>query len=219
MNGKAKEGKVRVVVDLREAQNEVPKILSNLGVQVVTQRLKVGDYQISDRVIVERKTTRDFLHSIEDGRLFKQASDMVEHFDRPVLIVEGRLLYSLSSFKPNAIRGALSSLILDYGIPILITIDASDTAAFLAIMAKHEQLDSKEVFRLPKRRAKTLTDRQEIIVSELPGVGLKLAQGLLRHFGTIERLATASEEELIKVEKIGWKRAREIRKVLTSEYK
>ncbi|MEM2926360.1 MAG: ERCC4 domain-containing protein, partial [Candidatus Bathyarchaeia archaeon] len=89
MNGKAKEGKVRVVVDLREAQNEVPKILSNLGVQVVTQRLEVGDYQISDRAIVERKTTRDFLHSIEDGRLFKQASDMVEHFDRPVLIVEG----------------------------------------------------------------------------------------------------------------------------------
>ncbi|MBS7627229.1 hypothetical protein KEJ36_00115, partial [Candidatus Bathyarchaeota archaeon] len=128
MNRKTKVGNVRIVVDLREATNEVVKILSNLGVKVVTQRLEVGDYQLSDRVIVERKTTRDFLHSIEDGRLFKQASDMVDHFDRPVLIIEGRLLYSLSSFKPNSIRGALSSLILDYGIPVLITIDASDTA-------------------------------------------------------------------------------------------
>jgi Fanconi anemia group M protein len=218
MDGKSKEEKVRIIVDIREAHNEVTRRLSEIGVLVVPSRLEVGDYQLSDRLIVERKTTRDFLSSIKDGRLFAQASEMVKYFEKAVLIVEGRLLYSLSSFSPKAIRGSLSSLILDYGISVLITIDASDTAGMLATMAKHEQLGSKGALRHPKKRAKTLMERQEIIVSELPGVGLKLAQELLRHFGSIERLATASEDELMKVEGIGAKRAREIRRVMTSVY-
>lgn len=67
---------------MRDALNALP------GVRVAVSRLKLGDYQVDDRLLVERKTLQDFALSVLDGRLFSQAARLAAS-DIPVALVEG----------------------------------------------------------------------------------------------------------------------------------
>ncbi|BAA31018.1 90aa long hypothetical DNA excision repair protein [Pyrococcus horikoshii OT3] len=86
-------------------------------------------------------------------------------------------------------------------------------------MAKREQEERKREVRIRgEKKALTLAERQRMIVESLPNVSTTLARRLLRHFGSVEKVFTASVPELMKVEGIGEKIAREIRRVITSPY-
>jgi Fanconi anemia group M protein len=209
----------RIIVDHREVPSGIVDELVRLGVDVEPRQLKVGDFIISDRTGVERKTVGDFLQSIIDKRLMSQGRALRETFERPVLILEGDDLYSHRAIHPNAIRGCLAALAVDLGIPMLWTKDERETALILAAMARREQLAGRREVAVrgePKRL--TLPEYQRFIVEGLPGVSAVLAKRLLEHFGTVERVMCASEEELRQVHGIGRKKAREIRKILTSAY-
>ncbi|MCD6518302.1 MAG: hypothetical protein J7M05_00050 [Anaerolineae bacterium] len=69
-----------------------------------------------------------------------------------------------------------------------------------------------------KRRSPSPQRQVRYLVEDLPGIGPQTADTLLRHFGTLERLFGASEEELRQVPGIGPKRARAIRELLTLPY-
>ena len=62
---------------------------------------------------MERKTTMDFIQSIIDGRLFRQAIRMKRRFGFSVLIIEGDTLYNTPiDIHPHSIKGALVNLVL-----------------------------------------------------------------------------------------------------------
>ncbi len=212
---------VHVLVDHRERASGIVRYLREFGDVVITvKELPVGDYVVSDRVAIERKSAADFVQSIIDGRLFEQAAKLADHFAKPVIIVEGRDIYTVRNVHPNAIRGAIASLVLDYGIPVIFTRDERETAAYIRALARREQLELNREPRLRgEKRILSLPEMQRFIVESLPFVGPKLARQLLKHFGTVERVFTASERELAQVEGIGPKRAKEIRRVLTEEYR
>ncbi|HIP74984.1 MAG TPA: DEAD/DEAH box helicase [Thermococcus paralvinellae] len=207
-----------IYVDSRELKSQVPKYLKELGVNVEVKTLDVGDYIVSEDVAVERKSANDFIQSIIDGRLFDQVKRLTEAYIKPVIIIEGQL-YGIRNVHPNAIRGALAAVTIDWGVPILFSSDAKETAQFIYLMAKREQEDRrKEVAVRSEKKALTLADRQRLIVEGLPYVSATLAKRLLRHFGSVERVFTAKESELMEVEGIGEKIAREIRRVITAPY-
>jgi len=52
------------------------------------------------------------------------------------------------------------------------------------------------------------------ILSEFPGISYKKAKRLLKRFGNLKRIFNASELELQKVEGIGLKLARNIKRIL-----
>jgi len=211
--------KVKVIADHREIPSGVVRELTKLGVEVEARQLDVGDFILSDRVGVERKSVKDFLQSIVDKRLMEQAQRLGETFERPMLILEGEGLYSLRAIHPNAIRGALSALAIDFGIPILPTRDEKETAAVLAIVARREQLEqTREVAIRGSARKLTLPEQQRFVVEGLPGISAVLAKRLLEHFESVERMMGASEKELQEVHGIGTEKAREIRKVLSALY-
>jgi len=175
---------------------------------------------LSDRVGVERKTVGDFLQSIVDKRLLEQAKQLGESFERPIMILEGEGLYSRRAIHPNAIRGALAALAVDFGISILPTRDEGETAAVLMAIARREQVEqAREVSIRGERKALTLPEQQQFVVEGLPGVSAVLAKRLLEHFETVGLVMSASERELREVRGIGKEKAREIRKVLGSRYK
>ena len=89
---------------------------------------------------VELKQVPDFVASIIDGRLLEQVRDLKKNFERAVVIIEGEEdIYSVRKVHANAIRGMLASIVLDFGVPILYTKNARDTAGLLAVMARREQ--------------------------------------------------------------------------------
>jgi ERCC4-type nuclease len=56
-------------------------------------------------------------------------------------------------------------------------------------------------------------------VGNIPGVGPKLARSLLAHFKSVRNIANADKSELVKVDKIGKKKADAIHSTLNALYK
>ncbi len=217
----AKTNAVRVFVDQREIRSHVAHALEKLGIDVTLTTLEVGDYVVSDRVGIERKTAEDFLSTLLDGRdLFGQVSDLKRAYDRPLIIIEGEGIYTARQVHPNVIRGVLAAITIDFGVPIIFSRDEGDTAALISVIAKREQVDSKREINLHgKKSAATLKEQQEYLVSAISEIGPVVARNLLRHFGSVEKVMTASREELMKVELVGPKTADRIKEVVSGEYK
>ncbi len=216
-NGGA-EASALVYVDSRE--RTMAKRLEALGIGIVLKVLEVGDYVISDRVAIERKTAADFVDSLvgADRDLFRQVGDLTRTYERPLLILEGRDLYA-RQVHPNAIRGALVSIAVDFGISIIPTEDEEETASVIALIARREQQDRKAPSVHGRKTARTLKEQQEDLISSIPGVGPVVARKLLKCFGSVEKVATAPPEALQEVELVGPKTAERIREVVGGEYK
>jgi Fanconi anemia group M protein len=208
----------RIYVDPRE--RGMAKLLEARGMEVTLRNLDVGDYVVSDRVAIERKTASDFVASIIDPErnLFRQIGDLSRSYDRPILILEGRDLYT-RQVNPNSIRGALLTVAVEYGVPIIPTEDQDETASVIALLVNREQKEGHDPKLHGHKTARTLKEQQEYLISAIPSVGPRVARNLLKHFGSIERIMTASQEELHEVEMVGPKIAERIRELVGGEYK
>ncbi|MFB6086341.1 MAG: DEAD/DEAH box helicase [Halodesulfurarchaeum sp.] len=218
------EDHVEIVIDQRELDAHIARKLSKVdGVTTRLETLEVGDYVLSDRVAVERKSISDFLSTLLDGgdrALFEQAGNLSRHYARPVLLVEGEGdLYGERNVHPNAIRGALASLAVDFGISVLFTREEDDTAALLETIARREQEDrDREVSVHGESAAKTLTEQQEYVISAIADIGPVTARSLLEALGSVERVLTADAETLEEVDGVGEVTAERIREVAGSDY-
>ena len=207
-----------VFADTREGNSKVIRHLSEMEIDVKVQAMAVGDYQESDEVVIERKTAKDFVDSIVDKRLFKQARSLMEEFKRPLIILEGDDLYN-GMINPNAIRGSIASIALDFGISIIPTRNAQDTAAMIKRIAIREQSGEKTPIQIrTDKKPVNLWEQQLFIIESLPNIGPVNAKNLLEHFGTVANIINASESQLQEVEGIGKKTAANIRKVVDSKY-
>lgn len=209
--------KVRVIVDSREIFSETVAELYSLDCEIIEKTISVGDYVCSDRVCVERKTAEDFTASIIDGRLFTQLKNISEHYEKPVLIIEGRNFFS-RNINPNAVYGALAACV-DFGVAIFHSSSPRETAKIIYFIAKREQLEEKrDVTFKSKPKPKKINEMQLAMVASLPFVNTVLAKRLLKHFKTPKNVFCASERELKKIEGIGEKKARAIWKILNKEW-
>ena len=207
-----------VFADTREGNSKVIRHLSEMEIDVKVQAMAVGDYQVSDEVVIERKTAKDFVDSIVDKRLFKQARSLMEEFKRPLIILEGDDLYN-GMINPNAIRGSIASIALDFGISIIPTRNAQDTAAMIKRIAIREQSGEKTPIQIrTDKKPVNLWEQQLFIIESLPNIGPVNAKNLLEHLGTVANIINASESQLQEVEGIGKKTAANIRKVVDSKY-
>ncbi|MBI4145359.1 DEAD/DEAH box helicase [Candidatus Woesearchaeota archaeon] len=212
--------KVRIFADYREKASGVVKELVEQGVDISLEMMPSADYVLSPRVAIEFKTCQDFVDSIIDGRLLEQLKALKEHYERPIIVVEGAEdIYALRNVHPNAIRGMLATIAVSYGIPILRTKDFKDTAGLLISIAKREQSGEKRDFAPhADKKPMTLKESQEYVVSSLPNIGPNLAKELLKAFGSVKNVINASDEELKKVEGVGEKKAQGIKDVSEKEY-
>ncbi|MBI4655864.1 MAG: hypothetical protein HY746_03850 [Elusimicrobia bacterium] len=217
-NEQSKHNNLSIKIDFREKDSNVGKILAELyGFQIIEDNLKIGDYLIGNDVIVERKTAIDFSQSIIDGRLFRQAKIMQQVFNLPLFIIEGKNVFDTSvNIHPNAVKGALVSLTLAWRIPVLFSTDYTDTALLLWLIASQNYDFHADISARPGRRPKRLLGRQLYILQGLPGVGPKLAEALLNHFGSIAKVITASDKELTDIHGLGRIKAQKIKTIVNS---
>ena len=213
---------VEIVVDQRELDSNIAKDLSTReGVETRLETLAVGDYVLSDRVAVERKSVADFLDTLTGGdrSLFEQIGDLSRAYARPILILEGEGIYEERNVHPGAIRGALASLAVDFDVSVLQTRDEDDTAELLETIATREQTErERSVSVHGGKSAKTLAEQQEYVVSAIADIGPVTARTLLEEFGTVEAVMTAREDDLLEVSGVGSVTAERIRDVVGSAY-
>lgn len=206
-----------VIVDRRERNGELLSCLEREGVGITLETLPVGDYAISDRVCIERKTVQDFESSIMSGRMFDQLGRLRESYEAPIVLIEGNM--GNARLSKRAINGAIAAIYVDYGIEVVFSGSATESAEMIAHIAAHEQEDTK---RMPSMKGglKAHSDGQfrEYVIGNLPGVGPKTAKTLLQHFGTVRDIANADVNALMKIENIGRKKAESIERILKGQY-
>ena len=210
-----------LIISATKPLGRTARMLAELGIRIVPIEEDEGNvdrYVCGQRLAIERRTGSTFLRGIMEKTLFTSAIYLREHFRMPVLIVEGQVNYEYSMFDPQAIRGALSSMMLMYAINVLSTPDLEETVNLIAMMARQEQIGIPDISLIPKRKATDLPDMQRRIVEMLPGCGMVMARDLLQHFGDIRRIVNATEAELRSMRGLGAKKAAEMHRVLNTEY-
>ncbi|MBI5226363.1 hypothetical protein HY994_03945 [Candidatus Micrarchaeota archaeon] len=210
-------GQLQLFIDDRELRSAVAKSLFKKNVALKPVRLPVGDFVASSRVVVERKTDADFEASILDGRLFVQAGELKSAFESPLIALTGS---TFQRVQPNALRGALISLAVDYKLPLFFFDTDAELADFLVALAQKEQLAPDRMHRIQfAKKGDSMQDQQRLIAESLPGLGPKTALSLLQHFKTLQNIANADENALESVEGIAKSRAQGIRKVFEEEFR
>ena len=103
----------------------------------------------------------------------------------------------------EAIQGALITVTLYLGIPVLRSMDPEESARLMIYAAKQGRAIAQNALPRRGRRAKGKRAVQSRILQGLPQVGPERAKRLLDHFGSVERTFTAEAEQLCEVEGIG----------------
>jgi len=210
-----------LTISVTKLKGKPAAMLAEMGITVVPIEEYEGNidrYILSERLAIERRTGSGFLRGIMEKTLFTSAIYLREHFNIPILIVEGEVNYEYTMFDPQAVRGALSSMMLLYGVNVLSTPNIEETVNLIVMMARQEQIGIRDISLIPKRKATDLADMQRRVIEMLPGCGMVMARDLLQYFGSVERIVNATEEEFRGVRGIGAKKAAEIYKVLNAEY-
>jgi len=224
---------VDIVLDSREDSKnpDFRKELSRRGLRVAVQELPAGDFLLLSSsirekkpVLIERKTVVDFANSIRDGRVWDQAKRLAEAASRdgyqPIIVIEGWLgvLEKRYGWRIQSILRAIDTIMIEFDIPILNTPNKAATIEWIAAKAKSlGKTEEKRIYRLRvEKKPLTLNDRILYVAESI--VGPVLARKLLKEFKTLKNIANASIKELMAVEGIGEKRAREIYLLFNTEW-
>ncbi|MBN1786554.1 MAG: DEAD/DEAH box helicase family protein [Candidatus Methanofastidiosa archaeon] len=207
----------KVICDSRE-NPQIIKLLSQ-RVEIEVRSLDVGDYILSERTGIERKSTSDFLRSLFENKLFDQVKSLSSTFERAYVMIEGEDLLSRQQTHANSIRSAMISIMLDFNVGLISTKDIIESVEYIYQMARREQSGSKGLPRL-RGDKRVMNQEQNMIylVEGLPNVSSTLARRLLEHFGNVEGIMSASKEELKQVDGVGDKIAEKIRELVSSPY-
>jgi DNA excision repair protein ERCC-4 len=179
--------------------------------------LPVGDYIVAPEIVIERKSIRDLLSSIFDGRLFDQCSRLKEHFQYPIILLEGNVdeIDEIAD-NPLIFYGAISTVVIDFKIPVIPTPSAIHTAKLLVSMCSRKE-SPKGPYLKKIKKSNDLEKQQLSSLCSLPGIGEKFAVRMLEKFGTPLKVFTATTTELAKIDGLGEARAKKIKKILESQ--
>ena len=199
-----------VTADDRERPSGVIESWAAIAVvSVEVRRLKLGDFDVGGKLLVERKTTFDFALSVIDGRLFRQSYKLMMSQRRTCLILEGPL--GGIQMTREALQGAMITVTMIFGQPVLRSRTPTETAWLMLTAA--DQLSRSEAQnpgRKIRRKGRNRRRIQSEMVQAIPGLGPDKAGALLSHFGDIPSVASADLDDLMVVPGIGDTTARRI---------
>jgi ERCC4-type nuclease len=183
------------------------------GVHVRSERLPLGDFAVDGQLLVERKTTHDFAVSVMSGRLFRQVARLSSCCaQRTCLILEGPCSeFANTAISREAFQGALITVTLVFGLPLLRSRSPEETAKLIVLAAAQLNRSDRA---LPRRRSLKLSSRrrmQLLLLQAVPEIGPVKALTLLNTFENLERLFAASFYEIAAVPGIGQRTAARLR--------
>ncbi|KHJ36204.1 putative mus38-like protein [Erysiphe necator] len=209
----------RVVVDIREFRSSLPSLLHGRNIVVVPCMLTVGDYILSPNICVERKSTRDLISSLNNGRLYYQAESMIQHYKSPMLLIEFDQNKSFTLEPFADLSGSLSSISASNANSDLQSKIVQLTLAFpqLRIIWSSSPYQTAEIFETLKSQEsepdpliavkigledglslenRTLNREPQDMLRAVPGVSGRNINYLIAEMENIRAVADASEKML-----------------------
>ena len=192
-----------IAVDDREKSSGLIELLADAGIDVIVRRLPCYDYIINNEIGVERKTGRDLLVSIMDGRLFRQARVMKRMLPRPIFLIEGNPFQVDMNFSAKSIRGAIISLQIIWYIPVLFSKSKEETCLIFRFIGEQDHKKANLLKLRHGYRPKKLITRQLHMLQGFPKIGPLLAKRMLENFGSVRNVMTADKDAFLEVDGIG----------------
>ena len=209
---------IHLTVDDRERSSPLVPIFEAMeDIALSVGRLRVGDYRADSSLLVERKTSTDLAASIRSGRLFRQAAVLARApLVRACLIIEESGHHGERPAVPRrAVQGALITITLVYGLPVLHSLGPADSAHLIRCAAR--QLRRREA-RGPLRWVpRSSSDRRLriLMLEAVPNLGPRRAAALLDTFGSVEAIAAAPAEQLAAAPGIGPTISRRLKQIVS----
>jgi len=205
-----------MIVESREPASNWEKIKKD-SPDSTKEFFECGDYLLPSGFAVERKKGRDFLGSLLSKRLYEQLINLCQ-YEHPILAVISDNIwkdfyFSQSRYIHNVYLGTLSTITAKF--PNVRIIQFEDDDQFINFLVSletklNEDGGSKDRPKPFARRPTSMQDRKENCLAQIEGVGIKMAQKLLQEYGSINKVAQATEEALQEVDKLGKKTAKNI---------
>ena len=194
-------------VDSREAMERRGPLIQH-GFQV--KAMQCGDVQFPESsghpVLIENKKISQFLTDMTSGQLTKQAHNMLQATQWPILMLEGHWIQVNGRIVDTQITWAQAwdyiQSLQDIGIRLQLTSDANHTVQRILQLADYY---AKGLHKSVSRRL--AGDARVHILANIPGIGETRARELLRYFHNIEGIVAAKPEDLQTVDNIGPKLA------------
>lgn len=202
--------KPTIYVDARERPSGLSDLIRERGdIEVIDRWLPYGDLLISD-ILIERKTTADFVSSLNDGRLFRQLSALLAFSARRLLIVEGLGFPSAKGVSNHSIEGALIKIEIGMQVPIFNTATIAETAQLITRIVAQESRTMVRMANDRSKRRKKEVCAQARALRAVPDLNPATSRLLLQHFRTLRNIFNASAEELVKVGGLSEERAQTV---------
>jgi DNA excision repair protein ERCC-4 len=212
-----------IIADTREKKSGRPTSLRRRRCKVEIEQLDVGDYLVG-KATIEYKTGADFIASIRDKRIWNQASNLAQA-EHPIIAVVSeniwkQMYFTRSNYIHKTFFTTLTKLTTSFGITVLMFTDEDDFLRYVKSIYKQQDKESSGVRPAPlQRKATKFCVRQENNLCTAKGISVKTAKKILRHFGSVKRVANATVKQLTKVDGIGEGKAKEVYKVFNEMYK
>ncbi len=117
----------------------------------------------------------------------------------------------------EAIQGALITLTLIYGIPLLRSQNPLETAHLIYMAADQAQRHAQAILHRPGASRTQTRKAQSYLLQGLPGIGKVLSMKIIQHFPTLKAAFNASVAQWQEIPGIGSEKAKAICQLLEAQ--
>lgn len=193
---------ILIITDAREMSGTVVRhwraYAGNFAqLKLESRELEYGDYLIGNDIVIERKSSTDFMLSVMDNQLYGNIAKLKAEFERVIYIVEGDVFAPRFHSNPSALRDALAYMTAVEGVALAPSPDAPMTAEIVYRMAVDVQRPDARAVSVRSARPKDLRSSQQYVIEGLPGITAERARQLLKTFGSVESVLRADDAALI----------------------
>jgi ERCC4-type nuclease len=161
--------------------------------------LHLGDIQISDKIIIERKSWADLASSIMDGRYKEQSNRLAQAKSEGYTIyyfLEGNLdLYKPYGITKDSLRSCVYSLTYEKGFFVIMTKTTKETAEYIMKFYTKIQKTKDVVTPTPSSIVTKKKNSQihkenisEMMLCQIPGISTSISNVLLTKWPTIHTI-------------------------------
>lgn len=232
-----------ILVDIHEPE-DIFKALAPLGIK---ENLPTGDYLFDSwegkRVGIERKEViSDLLNSLGSGRLADQLNRLTESFDISILLMEGPIYlnkygniqrrfwtteHGKSKFNvkdtgwtyTDVMLSTLSASIILGIIPLFVPEQKFTPGVIIELYRWFQKTEHGKWLVRPKSVEIITEQVSKMMLSTIPGIGPHIAEDILKELKTAQNVANTSLDILKSIKGVGDKRAANILKAFTDEFK
>lgn len=206
----------QITIATRLKDSPVARILAELGVDVRHITLRRGEFVVAGKYGIKYLSREVFINAIKDRSFYREILELKREFAEPIIIVEGDDPFHDPGLNLASIHGAVLFASIPNRMPIMTTRNDLETAQMLFMMAAQNSNSVDWQMAAAATESSVIpginghSDPRLNIIAGLPDVGPVLAEGLLKHFGSLSRLFAARVTDLKKVQGIGPKKAEKL---------